>query len=104
MGDATPPFTMSRGRWRIVTALVVVWADGSTAVVTWYGGSYVVLDLAPAEIHSGHLEGLLGDADGDAGNDLRLAGGAPVEFPPSYGALYPSFADSWRSKRRKPSA
>ena len=34
MGDATPPFTMSRGRWRAVTALVVCLA--TLAVISTY--------------------------------------------------------------------
>ena len=68
--------------------MIVVWPDGSVAIVRAVGvfPEYyrftVNLGLAPARL--GHMVGLLGDADGGIGNhldDLVTRGGQPVTFP-----------------------
>jgi hypothetical protein len=48
----------------------------------------------------GKLEGLLGDFDGDSSNDIKPKGGSPIKEP-TFEALYPSYADSWRIEQKE---
>jgi hypothetical protein len=73
----------------------VNWPDGTLASVTQIGNYGLKLLTKPADAHAGKLTGLLGDFDGDPANDVRSAGGAVIAQP-SFGTLYPAFADSWR--------
>ena len=57
------------------------------------GGLHIALQ--PALAQAGKLEGLLGNYDGDSKNDIRPKGGSPIAEP-TFSALYPSYADSWR--------
>ncbi len=74
--------------------LTIDWPDQSYALVTLYNHTLTLI-VVPAPVHSGHLTGLLGNADGDPANDLHLASGAATG-PPTYSDLYPAFADSLR--------
>lgn len=47
----------------------------------------------------GSVEGLLGDLDGDAANDLQVDGSA-LSLPVDFDALYGDFADEWRVSGR----
>lgn len=73
----------------------VVFAKGPTVYVSTIG--YWGLDIAiePDIAHAGKLEGLMGDFDGDSSNDVKPKGGQPIKDP-TFEALYPSYADSWR--------
>lgn len=78
----------------------VTWPDGSTAAVGATGGLALSLDVQPARARAGRLEGLFGDFNGVAADDVRSRGGPAVagglaEQPP-FGSLYPGLADSWR--------
>jgi hypothetical protein len=75
------------------TALIS-WADGSRAYVRPIGQWGLHVAVQPSGVHAGKLEGLLGDFDADKANDIRPRGGDPIT--PSFEALYPAFADSWR--------
>lgn len=85
---------------------VTTWSDDGTVTVdgpdsvrliahpigVW--GLSVSVGAPPAR--AGTLEGLLGDHDGDPGDDLASRGGGRVSQPPTFESLYPGYADSWR--------
>lgn len=79
---------------------VIVWPD-QTVVEVMLRSQYldVVVRLAPAR--QGQVGGLLGNADGDAANDLTTRGGSVVEVAglaaeTLRARLYGEFGDSWR--------
>ncbi len=75
---------------------VISWKNGPRAFVRPIGrwGLHVTLEPTPEQL--GRLEGLLGDFDGDSANDIKPRGsGTPIKEP-TFEALYPAFADSWR--------
>ncbi|EDM71497.1 Hemolysin-type calcium-binding region [Roseobacter sp. AzwK-3b] len=45
---------------------------------------------------SGNVEGLLGDGDGNAANDIALADGTVLERPLAFDDLYGQYRDDWR--------
>lgn len=79
----------------VADSVTVSWKDGPKAFVRPIGrwGLHVALQPSPAQ--AGKLEGLLGDYDGDSKNDIKPRGGSPIAEP-TFAALYPSYADSWR--------
>jgi hypothetical protein len=62
----------------------VAWPDGSLASVTATASFALDLWVEPAASRQGRLEGLLGNSSGS------------TKGTPSFKALYPAFADSWR--------
>ncbi|MEW1590067.1 VWD domain-containing protein [Micromonospora vinacea] len=84
---------------------VTTWGDG-TVTVQWPDGARLTaqpigvwglsVSVSTPTARAGTLEGLLGDHDGDPGDDLRARNGKRVAQPPPFEALYPGFADSWR--------
>jgi hypothetical protein len=89
-GGAVDVVASRRGR-----SVVVSWPDGSVVTATAVGRGGIRYTVQPAAEHAGALSGLLGDFDGDPGNDIRPAGGDPVTEP-TFDLLYPDLADSWR--------
>ncbi|MBY8872022.1 VWD domain-containing protein [Micromonospora sp. PLK6-60] len=89
---------------------VTTWYDG-TVTVDWPDG--IRLTAHPVGVwglsvsvgapsgRAGTLTGLLGDHDGDPGDDLAVRGGGRLAQPPTFEALYPSFADSWRVEAQR---
>lgn len=88
-----------------------VLVDGVRATVSWPDSTAVTLDARTAKQRRfdylddvrvyvptrrfGAVEGLLGDADGDPSNDIRVRGGEVIELPtPAW--LYGTFRESWR--------
>jgi hypothetical protein len=67
----------------------VDWPDGSTAYLDPIGRWGLRLYVALAPARHGQVTGLLGNFDGDPGNDLPAAS-------PSFEQLYHAYADSWR--------
>jgi hypothetical protein len=61
-------------RWPDAT---VAWPDGTTVDLHWFLGWFVELTVPPER--AARLEGLLGSADGDLANDLRLPDGTVVD-------------------------
>ena len=51
----------------------VLWPDGSRVALDWYLGWFVTITVPPER--SARMEGLIGAADGDLRNDLRLPDG-----------------------------
>ncbi|MCW2632578.1 MAG: hypothetical protein JWR88_1540, partial [Pseudonocardia sp.] len=75
------------------------WPDGSTAWLDPIGAYGIRLFAALAPGRRGQVRGLLGDFDGDGGNDVTARDGTvlPVRSgPPSFDDLYHRFGDSWR--------
>ncbi len=75
--------------------VVVTWPDGSSVTVAPIGPWGLHLIVSAASTRSGRLEGLLGNFDGDATNDIRRRGGPPLTTA-TFEQLYPAVADSWR--------
>ncbi len=71
----------------------LTWPDGSTVEVTYDGGWFIA--IAPSEARAGALEGLLGSADGDFTNDLRLPDGTIVD-PVHAAKIDSEFSRAWR--------
>lgn len=83
------------GSIRIEQGVIILgWKDGSLAYVRSVGSYGVAVAVQPSEARSGKLEGLLGDANGNSNNDLRIRRGKAIK--PVFEQLYPIFADSWR--------
>ncbi|TVR02499.1 MAG: hypothetical protein EA398_07130 [Deltaproteobacteria bacterium] len=60
-----------------------------------FGEVMVDQELPPSLV--GRVEGLAGDADGDASNDLRVRGASvPLENAMDHDVLYGEFGESWR--------
>lgn len=74
----------------------VTWPDGSAAAADQIGSYGYRLLLKLANGRAGKVQGLLGDFDGDPGNDIAPPTGAPLARPVTFDQLYPSYADSWR--------
>ncbi|MFC7247205.1 VWD domain-containing protein [Catellatospora aurea] len=72
------------------------WKDGSRLVIEPIGIWGLALSVEPAQAYAGKLEGLLGDFNGKSDDDVRPRGGTPLGTRPSFAALYPAYADSWR--------
>ncbi|WP_144128000.1 VWD domain-containing protein [Catellatospora sichuanensis] len=72
------------------------WKDGSRLVIEPIGIWGLALSVEPAQAHAGKLEGLLGDFNGKSDDDVRPRGGQPLGTQPTFAALYPAYADSWR--------
>ncbi|MFI5834875.1 VWD domain-containing protein [Micromonospora sp. NPDC051300] len=74
----------------------VTWPDGSAAAVDQIGryGYRVLVRLADAR--AGKVRGLLGDFDGDPGDDIAPPTGPALTQPVPFATLYPAYADSWR--------
>jgi hypothetical protein len=79
--------------------VIVSWKDGSSIFIRPITSNSLRVVLEPATSQAGRLEGLLGDFDGDDTNDIRHRGGAVIKEP-TFEALYPSYADSWRIDAR----
>ncbi|MEM7766525.1 MAG: Ig-like domain-containing protein, partial [Pseudomonadota bacterium] len=65
------------------------------------GNEVLNVDLFIDQSHEGGVRGLLGNANGDTGDDLRLRDGSDVTRDPETGSvtfdsLYGEYADSWR--------
>ncbi|RKE07261.1 von Willebrand factor type D domain-containing protein [Catellatospora citrea] len=74
----------------------VRWKDGSRLVIDPIGIWGLALSVEPAQAYAGKLEGLLGDFNGKSDDDVRPRGGQPLGAQPTFAALYPGYADSWR--------
>jgi von Willebrand factor type D domain len=78
----------------------VTWPDGSRLLGQWNGRYGARLIVAPAKARLGRMIGLLGNGNGNPGDDYRSRGGGllTVELGrhPTHDQLYPRYADSWR--------
>ncbi|WP_405431823.1 VWD domain-containing protein [Micromonospora sp. NBC_00617] len=76
--------------------VTVDWPDGTRLIAHPLGVWGLSVSVSAPDARAGTLEGLLGDHDGDPGDDLTVRNGKRVAQPPTFEALYPGFADSWR--------
>jgi hypothetical protein len=75
----------------------VIWPDGSDLTIRAASVWGLIAQITPATSRAGTLSGLLGNFDGNPANDLTPGGGGtPLAQPPTFTAVYPSYADSWR--------
>ncbi len=78
----------------------VRWPDGSVAILDAIGlyptSRRFTVRLGLPASRLTHVVGLLGNADAVKENDLVTRGGLPIAYPPTFAALYPAYADSWR--------
>jgi hypothetical protein len=77
------------------------WPDNSSVNVRPIASWGLVVTVGLAAPRHGKAVGLLGNADGDKGNDVTVRGGGALPLPPAFDALYPRFADSWRISQKQ---
>ncbi|MEO8466182.1 MAG: VWD domain-containing protein [Gammaproteobacteria bacterium] len=75
---------------------VVSFADGTRVGANLTARTGLSAWVNPAPGRRGKLRGLLGDADGEIGNDPVVRGGALLSSEPTYDELYEVFVPSWR--------
>lgn len=75
---------------------VVLRSNDGWLVVTRMFRSFLNVSVRPPDAMRGRLTGLLGDGDGDPGNDLRSRDGAAYAIDLSFDELYDGFGGSWR--------
>ncbi|MDG4810654.1 VWD domain-containing protein [Micromonospora sp. WMMD1120] len=81
-------------------AVTIDWPDGTQLTAAPIGVWGLSVSVGAPTARAGTLEGLLGDHDGDPGDDLTVRAGKRLSQPPGFEALYPDFADSWRVEAR----
>ena len=69
---------------------------GDSRIIVTVHSDRVDLDVRLNTDLAGNLEGLLGNADGDASNDVALADGTPLDRPFRFEDLYSQYRDDWR--------
>lgn len=75
--------------------VVVTWPDTSQVEVR-NSGSHLNLMIALPATRRDRVEGLLGNFDGDRGNELVTSAGELIVANPSYDELYRQYGESWR--------
>ncbi len=85
---------------RLLTAagqgFVVTWPDGTTVRVGPYTLVGIDVTVAPAKERKGKLVGLLGNDDGQPGNDRATADGHSIGAVPTRAVLNTTYTNSWR--------
>lgn len=79
----------------------LTWPDGSRLYAAAIGPYGLKLDVAVADTRKGRLNGLLGDFDGTAANDLDAGGGRTLPLPAPTADVHGTYADHWRVKQEK---
>jgi von Willebrand factor type D domain len=72
------------------------WPDGTTVRVGQLGLVGLNVTIMPAASRAGKLVGLLGNDNGQAGDDFATAAGVSLGIGPSAQTVHGQFADSWR--------
>ncbi|UMA64714.1 VWD domain-containing protein [Roseivivax marinus] len=70
--------------------------DGDSQVIVRVSDGRVDVDVRLNESLLGDLEGLLGDGDGNAANDVALADGSVLARPLAFDDVYGAYRDAWR--------
>jgi hypothetical protein len=74
----------------------LVWPDGTNIHVDFFR-KFINLYVPVAKERDGRLVGLMGDANGDEGeNDFQTRDGKSLSSPPEFETRYKVFAESWR--------
>nr|WP_237908178.1 Calx-beta domain-containing protein [Azospirillum brasilense] len=95
--DATGSLAVGDGHiFRSGNVYTIVYSNQEQLIVTVEADRVdLQLYLSPSRA-AGSIEGLMGNLDGDASNDLALADGTVLSQPIDYSVLYGSYADGWR--------
>ncbi|WP_247893084.1 Calx-beta domain-containing protein [Azospirillum baldaniorum] len=95
--DATGSLAVGDGHiFRSGNVYTIVYSNQEQLIVTVEADRVdLQLYLSPSRA-AGSIEGLMGNLDGDASNDLALADGTVLSQPIDYAVLYGSYADGWR--------
>ena len=72
------------------------WDDGSLLMVRWGHRDWLDLDIILSPPRYGHVEGLLGDSNGEPGNDLRVPGSDQVVESVSRLVVEADFVRKWQ--------
>ncbi|MEU0936072.1 VWD domain-containing protein [Embleya sp. NPDC005971] len=78
------------------TLYSVTWPDGRRLHVSTVGAFGLRADVVVPSSRKGRMEGLLGNFDGDPGNDLDLGDGRTLTVPAGPADLHGAYADRWR--------
>ncbi|AWJ86101.1 hypothetical protein TSH58p_20185 (plasmid) [Azospirillum sp. TSH58] len=97
ISDATGSMAVGDGHiFRSGNVYTIVYSNQEQLIVTVEADRVdLQLYLSPSRA-AGSIEGLMGNLDGDASNDLALADGTVLSQPIDYAVLYGSYADGWR--------
>lgn len=76
-------------------SLTLTWPDGSSVEVLFRGGSSLTIHIGLADAHREQVAGLLGNFNGDPGDDMALSDGTRLEQPLSFADYYQVFGPSW---------
>ena len=95
--DAAGSIAVGDGHiFRSGNVYTIVYANQEQMIVTVEADRIdLQLFLSPTRA-AGSIEGLMGNLDGNASNDLALADGTVLSQPVDYSVLYGSYADGWR--------
>ncbi len=95
--DSTGSLAVGDGHiFRSGNVYTIVYSNQEQLIVTVEADRVdLQLYLSPSRA-AGSIEGLMGNLDGDASNDLALADGTVLSQPIDYAVLYGSYADGWR--------
>ena len=75
----------------------VTWANGFFAGVRMVNGSHIDVGVSRGSASGSMVfQGLIGNLDGNSGNDLRVRGGEALAGPLVFTELYGTFGHSWR--------
>lgn len=74
---------------------IVIWPD-SSRVRVHLRGSYLNLRILLSATRQGGVEGLLGNFDGERGNELVTRDGVTIGTRPSFNEFYKQYGESWR--------
>ncbi len=75
---------------------VVTWPDGTTVRVGPYTLVGIDVTVTPAKARKGKLVGLLGNDDGQPGNDRATADGHSIGATPTRAVMNTTYTNSWR--------
>jgi hypothetical protein len=78
------------------TGFLLEWPDGTTVRVDQMGLVGVNVTVRPAAARAGTLAGLLGNDNGQPGDDFVTADGVSLGTSPTAQTVHQQFADSWR--------
>jgi Bacterial Ig domain/von Willebrand factor type D domain/Bacterial pre-peptidase C-terminal domain len=89
------------GTYGTPDSAAVTWPDGSVVIVKAVGvfPQYYrfLVEVSPVPARFTHLIGMLGNADGNAANDLVTRDGQPIPYPnPPFATFYGTYINSWR--------
>ncbi len=70
--------------------------DDNDVVIAFDNGSYIDINVNPADDRAGSLQGLLGNGDGVSTNDFALRNGIDLGPNPTVQTIHTTYADSWR--------